>query len=527
MNYIDEANVTCDICGMNRYEQNSKDFLEIGSTLNARYLVGKMREWNGEHILYVGKDLASNKTCMIKEYAPLTLSSRLQTGELAPKLSNDVQHKTFMVDFLDLHKTLQQLNSLKGLINIENIIICNKTVYIIYPDVRHLISLQAFLEKHWKLAWDEIKSRIFALNELLMNIHNNGVIHRGISAETILVDESCGDMFLSGFSIPTIRTRNTQVKYQLFEGYSAPEQYYSNKWQGEWTDVYSMACVLIKILTGRTVKELPPDFCTKKNTEADGLPPNVLRTIKNALCKDRQERTQTIRQFNAGLLAENHSNKADATVFFNLGRANKSEDRAADFHMVSNENKRKQKTSLKTILFVGVFVTAIVAVAAFFLLDDTQKLRPQKLNINEAQPSDQDSVCKLPNLVGEKYDKIKTLSETGDKFQVLPVCAFDEIVEEGAVVKQTPAAGTKYDPKKLLVLQVTVSSGPEVVTLPVITGRKIDELTAELDALGVKYEKIYAENQEAEEDVVYKASKEDSAEIKKNKETLMLYLKQA
>ncbi|GHV30978.1 hypothetical protein FACS189481_5810 [Clostridia bacterium] len=531
MNYVDSSVATCNVCGTNKYEENSKEFLKVGSTLGAEYLVGNVPSFDGEHVIYIGKDLVSGRACLIKEYFPSILSSRLQTGELVPKLSSEVQYKTFMVDFLDLHQTLKQMNAFETLVKIENIMVCNKTVYVIYPNVK-LINLAAYLEKHQKLSWENAKRWIFSLNHLLVNVHDNGIIHRGISPQTIYLDAKCESIFLWDFSIPPVRTKNTQIRYQLFEGYSAPEQYFSNKWQGEWTDVYSLACVLLKMLTGRTLRELPEDFFVSKNKLNEGIPASVLSTISKAICKDRQERTQTIRQFNSGLLADSRKSEStgDATVVFDAKDAGLNKynmygiKRGSDLE-VDGVSQSKSKSFLKVGVVIGLIL--IVGFAAYFALswvNEQKKIKPQKMEISSVEENPaKNELQKLATFTGMSFEEV---SKNVDKnIKLNATYEFDDDMKEGSIIGQDPLGGNNYDSTKPFSVAIIVSKGPELVKLPQLRSRKIDEATKELDDLGVKYEKHYSEKDDVEVDVIYNSNREDYEEIRKNKDIVMLYVK--
>ncbi|MDR2817737.1 MAG: protein kinase [Oscillospiraceae bacterium] len=532
MNYVDNSDATCKVCGTNRYKGNSREFLKAGSTLGTEYLVGCVHSYDGEHVIYVGKDLVSGRACLIKEYFPSILSSRLQTGELVPKLSSEVQHKTFMVDFLDLHQTLKQLNAFETLVKIENIMVCNKTVYVIYPKME-LISLAAYLEKHQKLSWENAKRWLFSLNHLLINVHNNGIIHRGISPQTIYLDSACENIFLWDFSIPPVRTKNTQIRYQLFEGYSAPEQYFSNKWQGEWTDVYSMACVLLKMLTGHTLKELPEDFFVAPSKLNEKIPAGVLDTISRAICKDRQERTQTIRQFNSGLLADCRKDElaGDATVVFDASSASLNQNKVLEIGQESNpESDKTSRSKSKGFPWVSVFIGSILVVgfAIYFALswmNEKREMKPQKMEISRISEKlhKKNESLKLENFVAKSFDEVA--KSVDGKITFNATHEFDDITEAGSIVRQDPLPGTLYDPTGPLTVNVIVSKGPELVKLPQVRARDVDELTKELDALGVKYEKFYGENDDVEVDVVYDSNRRDYEEIAKNADKVLLYVK--
>lgn len=528
MNYVNAEEAICNICGTNRYEENNADELKRGCLLDNRFLVGKTIKRNGEHIVYIAKDNDENKLYFIKEYAPQVISTRSKSGEVIAKLSHEVKHKTFMVDFLDLHQTLKQLNSIEGLLPIEDIIVKNKTVYVIYQ-YKHLIPLQRYIESNGGFDWNSCKDWVFKLNELLITLHKNGIIHRGISPQTVYFDND-NNIALWDFLIPCFRTKTTQLSYELFEGFSAPEQYFLNKWQGEWTDVYSTASVLVYVLTGHKLEELPKDFFEKASIK---IPKNILNTLKEALNNDYHKRIQTIKQFNIGLLDKEYrtSENVDKTIIFDLHDTEKQAQETNTFKTVAVQQDNEAleiKGIFKTLVFIGlgvVLVGAIVAGVLYFINKNSQQM-PQKLEVateEQAVYKTQKQVERVPNFVGEVYEEV--CKQNSGKFKIEAEMVFDEIVPEGVIISQTPKSGVQYERDKLLNFKFVVSKGVEKTLMPDVLNLNIADAEQKLNKLQIKYDKIFVETDEVEPNIVFKTSKEAGEEVKVNKEKVMLYLK--
>lgn len=88
---------------------------------------------------------------------------------------------------------------------------------------------------------------------------------------------------ITGFSTLSLRTRGSGIECELYPGFSAPEQYEANRWQGSWTDVYGIGAVAYHMLTGRY---LPPAGERRTGAplpglrELPGLPGNMAATIE-------------------------------------------------------------------------------------------------------------------------------------------------------------------------------------------------------------------------------------------------------
>lgn len=55
-------------------------------------------------------------------------------------------------------------------------------------------------------------------------MHRMGLLHRGISPETVFITKT-GSAKLSGYATLGLRTADSELKSQMFDGYAAPEQY--------------------------------------------------------------------------------------------------------------------------------------------------------------------------------------------------------------------------------------------------------------------------------------------------------------
>ena len=146
---------------------------------------------------------------------------------ILPYKNKEAQYKALMVDFIDLNKTLSTIS--QGIIPIKNIWAENNTIYVIKEYI-DLISLKQYLDKistHW-LSWYQCKPLFLKLNTILSQIHKYGLIHRGVSPYNIYLSKNDKKVYLDGFCISCVRTANSELSDELYQGFSAPEQYQTN-----------------------------------------------------------------------------------------------------------------------------------------------------------------------------------------------------------------------------------------------------------------------------------------------------------
>lgn len=96
--------------------------------------------------------------------------------------------------------------------------------------------------------------------------------------------------------------------------------------------------------------------------------------------------------------------------------------------------------------------------------------------------SDGPAPIEVPDLAGKTFEEAKT-ALTGKGLEVAQLEKFDSDVEKGIVIFTTPGTGAKV-PKGETVT-IVVSKGPDIVDVPDVAGKTVDEATATLRAAGL------------------------------------------
>ncbi|MEG1990918.1 MAG: DUF6650 family protein, partial [Christensenella sp.] len=172
------------------------------------------------------------------------------------------------------------------------------------------ISLNNFLINNAEeLTWQETESIFLPLLNTIRILNSHNITHKGISPKTIIITED-KQLKLSGVCTSSIRAVTGELPYELFKGYSAPEQYKKCVSVGEWTDVYSISAVLYKVLTG----VMPPSFEVRTPEQVitspieivDSIPLNISNAIMRGLDYSCHNRTQYIRDLISDLYSKNN-----------------------------------------------------------------------------------------------------------------------------------------------------------------------------------------------------------------------------
>ncbi len=112
--------------------------------------------------------------------------------------------------------------------------------------------------------WDEqsVLALVLPLLEGLESVHEAGFLHRDIKPANIVLRSNDEGPVLIDFGAARSPASTDALTVVLSHGYGPPEQYSRESNQGPWTDIYAMAGVLYRIVTG-------------------GVPPPSLHRIKN------------------------------------------------------------------------------------------------------------------------------------------------------------------------------------------------------------------------------------------------------
>jgi eukaryotic-like serine/threonine-protein kinase len=154
-----------------------------------------------------------------------------------------------------------------------------------------------------KLSESEALRYIQQIGEALTVVHNNGLLHRDVKPQNIIVRTSQSEAILIDFGIAREFTPNlTQTHTALFTPfYAPPEQYNPRAKRGAYTDVYGLAATLYKVLTGQE-----PESSVSRLTGCPLAPPKQLNStisdvVNQAILKglelQAENRPQSVREW--------------------------------------------------------------------------------------------------------------------------------------------------------------------------------------------------------------------------------------
>lgn len=481
----------CPKCGRVFAGRNPQGSLPVGTVLAGRYTVGEIESVDGEGILYRGVENTGCFRVTVKEYLPLTLAAeRGGNLTLGPKQGSEVLFKTTRMDFADLYRSIQRITPANGLEAVLDVVEENNTVYAVMENPGGK-PLQKWLEERPGLVRPEEACRMLQpVFDGVAAMHQVGLVHRGICPENIRVLEN-GRARLTGYATVGLRTAGSGLHEQLYEGYSAPEQYSTAEFEGRYTDEYSLAAVFYRMVCGQSpvpaAQRLVSDSNPRAKTVNPGLPAYLSEVLQLGLRLKPVERIQTVPQLFRALSSPEEA--ADLTR--SIAQRDSANRRAA-----REEAAQKTHISLQSLLTgILVLLAVLIALTLWGLLDVARRPSQQEPESEPASVILPESVPEpvyVPNFVGRDYDtQIKNNRDYLGNYLFYVTLEYSNTVEKGRVIRQEPAADTILGEGETISL--VVSKGPQLVEMPELFGFTVDGVNRQLQSLGLEpsFYKVY------------------------------------
>ena len=286
-----------------------------GTVLENRYIMGRVLGYGGFGATYIAWDPVLEQKVAIKEYLPGEFSTRMPGVATVTVFGGDrsEQFREGMEKFVEEAKRLSRFRNEAGIVKIFDSFEANGTAYIVmeYLDGE---TLTAYLAREGTVPEETVMQMLLPVMQSLQVVHNAGLLHRDIAPDNIFITKD-GQVKLIDFGASRYATtsHSRSLTVIIKPGYSPEEQYRSHGDQGPHTDVYALAAVMYKMLTGVT----PPDalerraMIEKKKKEilpdvhkrAKYVSPTMENAVLNAMNIQIEDRTADIPAFLAELQA--------------------------------------------------------------------------------------------------------------------------------------------------------------------------------------------------------------------------------
>ncbi len=318
-----EAEGVCPFCGFDESSYTPAPHqLPPRTILGGKYLVGRLLGEGGFGITYLGWDLNLDLKIAIKEFYPTGFVTRenTATNTVTPFTGEKEEFFNSGRDkFVEEAKRLAKFYAMPGIVSVKDFFLENGTAYIVMEYVEGVTLKEWLKALGGKMPANQVFEIMKPLMRSLSEIHKDGIIHRDISPDNIMISKE-GNVKLLDFGAARdfSQSGNKSLSVMLKPGYAPEEQYRTRGKQGPWTDIYALCATIYRAITGIT----PDESCERVQNDEVKYPSQlgvaISRQQEMALMHGmavlQKNRTQNVEQLNAELFGT-YSQPAQAPIF--------------------------------------------------------------------------------------------------------------------------------------------------------------------------------------------------------------------
>ena len=295
--------------------QEDQHDLKSGSILK-NYTIIRVLGEGGFGITYLAKENELGMEVVIKEYFPNEFAMRSTDSTITAKSKSLGDYSKGMQRFKEEAQILAKFNH-PSIVKILGYFEANNTAYFVMEYEEGIDLSQYLKERGNGIGQEEILSIMMPILEGLKEVHTHKYLHRDIKPGNILLRNNKSPVLIDfGASKLAIGEASKSITSMLTEGYAPLEQYSTDiKKQGPYTDLYAIAAVMYKMITGA----VPPSSQTRSyallsgeedpyrklvRLELKGYDKSFLKAVDRALSISAKERPQNVQEFQKDIAGE-------------------------------------------------------------------------------------------------------------------------------------------------------------------------------------------------------------------------------
>ncbi|MCC5945898.1 MAG: protein kinase [Bernardetiaceae bacterium] len=309
---------------------NTKHHLPTGSLLQGKYKIEEVLGQGGFGITYLALHKNLNKKVAIKELfmnAQNVVCTRSESDNAGVRPHFD-NFEVFKNRFMQEAQTLAKFSGKRGIVQISDIFEENNTVYFVMDFIegqplsqivkKRGISYVNQLLKSGIISPEEAKNHskkngtplseseaidyAMQILEALKFVHQEGILHRDIKPDNLIVRKEDNQITLIDFGIAReyVEDETKTQTAMLTIGYAPPEQRLSKTKRNASLDLYSVGAVLYYCLTGKrpqTTDEIAMDGYQSAQDHNPEISYQLNAVIDKAIKKRPAERFQSAEEF--------------------------------------------------------------------------------------------------------------------------------------------------------------------------------------------------------------------------------------
>lgn len=368
-----------------------------------------------------------------------------------------------------------------------------KSSYYIVMEYVAGMTLKEYITSNGPIETKEAFALASEVAEALSHAHENSIIHRDIKPHNILLTHS-KKVKVTDFGIAKAITSNTvtdQTSSSIMGSvhYFSPEQAKGN-YTGVQSDIYSLGIVMYEMLTGQlpfdgespisiAIKHIQEKVRPIREIKSD-IAEDVADIVEKCLQKNRDTRYNNVNELNDDIRTWLKFGKVDVELALDDDLSQQTQVFSSADTKVFNKqeeiksNKKTPKKSKKRAIIIALSIIGILTMGILTVYGIQNILHVPDVTV--------------PNVEGLPLrEAIETLRDNGLNY-TLNEEVYHASIPSNNVVYQSPIPNNKV--KKGREISLTVSAGPEYVSVPEVVG--LNERQAELNirqvGLEIKFE---------------------------------------
>jgi hypothetical protein len=267
----------------------------------------------GFGITYLARD-SLDRRVVVKECFPASFCRRTGTAVGPRTRQREEEYRSIVKLFLQEAYTLSRLDH-PNIVKVHQVFEDNDTAYMAMDYVDGPDLLETVEGTAPRLAPDQTISILGQMLEALAYVHAQGVLHRDISPDNILMDRATGRPVLIDFGASrkeiTRKSRALSGLRVVKDGYSPQEFYIAGSTQSPCSDLYALAASFCHLISGETPKTSQDRLSSIANRQGDpqvplagrikDYPQAFLKALDKAMSIFPRDRFQSVADWQAML----------------------------------------------------------------------------------------------------------------------------------------------------------------------------------------------------------------------------------
>lgn len=376
------------------------------------------------------------------------------------------------------------------------------------------ITLKQYMQSKGALSWKEALHFTTQIAKALSHAHSKGIVHRDIKPQNIIVNKD-GTIKVADFGIAHLQNENNPDSSETIGSihYISPEQARGEPVDAR-SDIYSLGIVMYEMLTGRLPYEgdsaesiaiqhinailtLPGDINPEIPLRLEQITLKAMTADISSRYQSADELLDDLEEFRKEMNAMGVDSSTDAEA--EKSKAARKRRKLSKKEKKENKKRSSKVSTLTGIALIGLFLVAMVIFLWNFWLQD--------MFADNAR-------VEIPNFVGKSSEEIVNSEAYAGLFRFHVTYTIDNDYEEGIIITQSPEAGRSIVPSEDGIdIELTVSTGLMMTSIPDVVNKEYREATIELEKLGFVVEVEIVQSDSITKDYVVSTNPEAGEQL--------------